>query len=235
MRRLTKIRRKDNASGRSQSTTNNGPLGPLCTSRAAKASKGSFDQLKGARNMQENDAYTWQAAQDQQRPRVVAALVLASSCMIIGFVGGRLSTRILPPTLTRPAVAAIEDARTVTPTVPKVASSQENTNALAPSKPDRSPPDEPQKAARIQPSSAAPPVLLNPGSAEPDAPKSPQTGPLSSPQGAGLTTREDAGERDRARRIMRERGDREERARDPARTPPERSDYRALREYMLGR
>jgi hypothetical protein len=185
--------------------------------------------------MHENNGYTWQATQDQQRPRVIAALVLASSCMIIGFVGGRLSTRILPPTLSRPAIA--EDARTTTPTVPKVASSQESTNTLAPSKPDRTPPDEPQKAARIPPpSSAAPPVvLLNPGSAEQDAPKLPQTRPLTSPQEAGLTTREDDGERDRARRIMRERGDREERARDQVRTPPERSDYRALREYMLGR
>ena len=43
------------------------------------------------------------------------------------------------------------------------------------------------------------------------------------------------GERDRVRRIMRERGETEERARDAARTPPNRSDYRALREYMLGR
>jgi hypothetical protein len=169
--------------------------------------------------MQENDGYTWQAAQNQRRPRVLAALVLASSCMIIGFVGGRLSTRILPPTLSRPAITAIEDARTVTPTVPKVASSQESTNA-----------------GRILPSSAAPPVvLLNPGSAEQDATKSRETGPRVSPQGARLATPDDDRERDRARRIMREQGEREERAPDPASTPSQRSDYRALREYMLGR
>jgi hypothetical protein len=176
--------------------------------------------------MQENDHYTWQAGQDRRRPRVIAALVLASSCMMIGFVGGRLSTGILPPTLTRSAVAAVEDARTVTPTVPKVASSQESTNPLAPSKPE---------AARIPPSSAAPPVvLLNPGSAAQDAPKSPKTGPRVQ-EGARLNTFDEDGERDRVRRIMRERGETDERARDAARTPPNRSDYRALREYMLGR
>ena len=184
--------------------------------------------------MQENDRYTWQAAQDQRRPRVVAAVVLASSCMMIGFVGGRLSTRILPPTLSPPPTASIEDARTITPTVPKVASSQESTSTLAPpqTQPRRAPLD---KADRIPPSSAAPPVvLLNPGSAVQDAPKSPKTSPRVQ-EGAGLNTFDEDGERDRVRRIMRERGETEERARNAARTPPNRSDYRALREYMLGR
>lgn len=179
--------------------------------------------------MQENDRHTWQAA--QRRPRVVAAVVLASSCMIIGFVGGRLSTRILTPT---PATAATEDAQTTTPTAPKVASSQEST-ALAPSKPERTPLDEPQKVARTPPSSAGPPVvLLNPGSVAQDAPKSPKTDPRVQ-EGARSNTFDEDGERDRVRRIRRERGETEERARDAARTPPKRSDYRALREYMLGR
>ena len=46
-----------------------------------------------------------------------------------------------------------------------------------------------------------------------------------------MNTLEDDGQRDRVYR-KRER-EPEERARDPARTPSERSDYRALREYML--
>jgi hypothetical protein len=109
----------------------------------------------------ENKEFVWKSADvTTMSRRAVAASILAISCVALGFIGGRLSTLIVPPTLTTAARAPLP-----TP-LPGLASQRPGvtTPAVAESTADlpvRTPPNNPTVA------------IINAGSAEGNPPKNP--------------------------------------------------------------
>ena len=111
----------------------------------------------------ESKEFVWKSADvTTMSRRAVAASILAISCVALGFIGGRLSTLIVPPTLTTAARAPLP-----TP-LPGLASQRPGvtTPAVAESTADlpvRTPPNNPTVA------------IINAGSAEGNPPKNPSS------------------------------------------------------------
>jgi len=129
---------------------------------------------------QSDTGFTWRAAEESSSSRrAVAAGILAASCIVIGFIGGRLSGLVFPPSPpSQPGRVA-----TIPPTSkPPILSKSPEVSApsvsvdVAPTRSEAKPVDTP-----------SPVVVINPGSAEagPHAAEQSTEGPAKSEVGVG--------------------------------------------------
>jgi len=206
--------------------------------------------------MQGNDLraepWTWTPAPETPpRTRVVGALVLAASCIAIGFLVGRLSVGTLADKASRKAISAMMPASSPLPSAttnqpardanpPAEGASSRPSLAL---KSDPEPAGKPALTATREagPQSAAPPVvLLNPGIADPR--RSSDASVPAVQDGRKVNKRIDetreADVRDNTSRIeatRQRRGDDGNGRIDRSARSGSEPDYQALRDYMLGR
>jgi hypothetical protein len=124
---------------------------------------------------QSDTGFTWRAAEKSSSSRrAIAAGILAASCIVIGFIGSRLSGLVFPPSApSQPGSVATIPPISKPPILPKSpeVSAPSMPVDVAPARSEAKPVDTP-----------SPVVVINPGSAEagPDAAEQSTEGPAKS-------------------------------------------------------